>query len=69
MQGLTYLEASILPSGFPEWEVRGTDAMGEFEAEMFVDYAAEALERAREENGGKHPKGTQFRVKRAPKKD
>lgn len=48
MEALTYLESSISPeTGFPVWLTRGMDAAGRFAARSEMDWAAEALDRAR----------------------
>lgn len=61
MEGLQILDDSIGPTGYPRWLTEGMDAMGAFEVESYMDYALEALEKAR---AGEQPPGRQFRVVR-----
>jgi hypothetical protein len=50
MEGHVFLEGSISPeTGYAPWESTGMDAMGEFQVKMEIDYAAEALDKARKE--------------------
>lgn len=48
MEGVTLLDQSIEPdTGYPSWMTHGKDALGAFEAKPTMNYAREALEKAR----------------------
>lgn len=55
MEALVYLEASLTESGYPVWLTTGLDAAGRFTAKSHMDFAMEALERARQQEGDPQP--------------
>lgn len=65
MEGLTFLEQSIEPdTGYPSWLTHGRDALGAFEAKPGMNYAREAIEKARKSEKDA-PAGREWRLERS----
>ena len=69
MEGLTELEASIGPSGYPSWMTQGADNMGWFRAELRDDAAMAALDKARNDGGELQPGQQWVAVSRREERD
>lgn len=69
MEGLTLLEQSIeRETGYPSWMTHGKDAIGAFEAKPTMNFALEALEKARSSER-EHQPGRGWRLEHLVKKD
>lgn len=69
MEGLTELEASIGPSGYPSWMTQGADNMGWFRTELRDDAAMAALEKAQKDSGELAPGQRWVAVSRRDEQD
>jgi len=53
MEAMSYLDAHMTSTGYPDWLATDPDTMGEWETSSVTDYAAEAIGQAQKAEGEK----------------